>query len=439
MQVREYSILTTDNLNEPSLDVGHVSQATFDWLVDLTQQWKDSERLLIIENKRVLKLGSYVGYLQSPTGESIEIIPKTRLGEQDPVKARNILHSMLRSVLKLPAREYGQANLMRMDTPIHEWIFSQFLSELKILVSKGLRFSYQRIEEESYFIRGQLDINKQQRQPPGKAHFFHIRHDIFSPNRIENKLIKTTLLYVQCLCKHPENWRLTNELSHQLAIIDVVQHPLEKIEQWRNTKFTRSYEDIRPWCQLILEKLNPNFQKGKHRGIALLFPMQRLFEEHVATCLKSSLCNDWKLTTQAASEFLISHKPEGIEQQKNWFQLKPDLLLNKGLIKQVMDSKWKLLDENANTSEFKYDVKQSDLYQLFTYGKKYQNGQGHMMLIYPKHDGFQRTLPPFYFSEELTLWLVPFCLETKMLIEGDWAQFFPALIKTNNNNLLRVI
>ena len=91
--------------------------------------------------------------------------------------------------------------------------------------------------------------------------------------------------------------------------------------------------------------------------------------------------------------------------------------------KYVMDAKWKLLDASKNSAKDKYNISQSDVYQLFAYGQKYQSGDGHMMLIYPKHDGFQKPLEPFKFSDNLFLWVVPFDLKQETLIEGDWEQY----------------
>lgn len=49
---------------------------------------------------------------------------------------------------------------------MHEWIFSEFLRHLTELVHKGLRFDYHLVEDEhSAFIRGQLNITAQMRQP----------------------------------------------------------------------------------------------------------------------------------------------------------------------------------------------------------------------------------------------------------------------------------
>ena len=424
IQVREYARLTTGSRVVPSLDCAVVSRATLDWLQELTAAWKGSETITIIDSQRSLKLGSYVGFLQSPRGEAIEILPKTGLGLENSDSARRILQDMLMTAMGIKPRVADAAKLMRMRQPLHEWIFSQFLSELQKLVTRGLRFDYQRTDEESRFIRGQLRVAQQQRQFAGKQHFFHISHDIYSPERVENRLLKTALEYVFTACRTSENWRLANELSHRMADIPTLPDPLNQMRNWKSNKLMQAYDTVRPWCALILEKLNPNFQQGVHRGISLLFPMEQLFEKYVESTLHKQLPKDCLLKSQVSSQYLLRHTPENREQSMKLFQLKPDLLLKTSMGSQVLDTKWKLIDQSAYQSNEKYGISQADLYQMFAYGHKYQKGRGHMMLIYPKHQQFKSALPPFYFSDELVIWSVPFCLETRSLVSGEWTKHF---------------
>ncbi|WP_434050575.1 McrC family protein [Marinobacter salarius] len=427
IQVREYATLTADSEADPSINVGRVSGATFEWLINLHNQWEQDSKLIIRNGKKYLKLGSYVGYLQSPSGEGIEILPKTEFASPEkPEPLRKLLQDMLRCSASLDGREGDSADLTRSELPIHEWIIAQFLNQLTTLVKRGLRFDYETIEEESRFIRGQLDVGKQSRQSPARATWFNIRHDVFSPNRTENRLLRTALDYVLKLTKNAQNWRVANTLSHQLSVIEPFRKPLPQISQWQNTKLMQPYRAIKPWCVLVLERLNPNFQHGLHSGIAMLFPMEQLFENYVAHHVKKQMRSGASLTSQAASQWLIKHSPDG-GPEKSWFQLKPDLLVTYLSRKTVMDAKWKLLDSTQNTSAEKYGIKQADLYQLFAYGHKYQNGYGHMLLIYPKHAAFQEPLPTLSFSEDLHLWCVPFDMYEKQLVVGEWVRFFPAL------------
>ena len=195
--------------------------------------------------------------------------------------------------------------------------------------------------------------------------------------------------------------------------------------KWSDIKILQSYRAIKPWCQLILEKLNPNFQKGRHWGIALLFPMEILFEKYVANCLQRAIQAPWKLTTQASSKYMVNDQ-EGLKPR---FQLKPDLLISKEREDcHVLDTKWKLV--SFSNSDNNFNISQSDIYQLFAYGHKYLDGCGDMMLIYPKHHQFETPLECFYLAEELRLWAIPFCIETDKVITGKWIEKFPSLSQT---------
>ena len=428
IQIREYGRITCNTDQSSSPDLGIVTQPTFDWLLSLKASWRGSNNPIHLMNKSSIKLDSYVGYLESPTGESIEVLPKTCVGiptKKQLGSGRTLLHKMLLTSMGIKPREVGPASLLRVDQPLHEWVIGQFLNELAELVRKGISSDYKNIEEESRYVRGCIDMSRQLRQRAGRANWFHIRHDVFSPEIIENQLLATALSYVRRVVKSPDNWRLANELSLVLDEIPTLATPDKHLDKWRSGKLMRSYDVIQPWCRLIIERLNPVFQKGKHKGVALLFPMERLFETYVATVLKRQLGS--KLKTQASSQYLVSHQPTSASVSSLWFQLKPDLLFQSEYSTYVMDTKWKLLDEMASDTENKYKVSQSDLYQLFAYGHKYQNGKGNMMLIYPKHDEFRLPLAKFSFSDDLNLWVVPFDMEKESLVEGEWIMSMPEL------------
>ncbi|WP_323843861.1 McrC family protein [Microbulbifer magnicolonia] len=434
IQVREYATLSCKADGPPSIDLGIVSAATLNWLLELQQSQQG--KLLYESGRHSVKLRSYVGFLQSPSGESIEILPKIHRHLPSPeemCESRQLLQKMLATSLHIKPREAGPASLRRMHTPLHEWIFAQFLDHLSQLVRRGLRFDYQRVEEESRFIRGQLDLARQCRQTPDRATWFHIRHDIYSPQRIENRLLKTALDYVLRMTGNPDNWRLANELAHQLVEIEPCREPLTELPKWQAGKLMQAYDAVKPWCQLILEKLNPSFQQGNHRGIALLFPMERLFESYVADSLSRELAPSARLRAQVRDRYLLKHRPDGAVSECSWFQLKPDLLLESRTAGPervrfaVMDTKWKLLNSELASGDAKYKLSQGDMYQLYAYGQKYMRGEGHMALIFPAHAQFKSALPRFSFSERLHLWVLPFDLKQRQLVPGEWLEHFPGL------------
>lgn len=404
--VREYARLTTD-LVKVTLDQATISSTDFEWLCALSSSFnKSGASLLQVENRRWLRLDNYVGIVETPCGTLLEILPKhsNESGDHAVESSRKLLIKMLSVALDLPQRTTDKTDLKTFQLPLLEWVMKQFIVTLDTLVKRGVRFDYQRIEEEQRFLRGQLDVNKQLRQAPGRAHVFNIRHDLFLADRPENRLLKTALMHVCRSTQQPDTWRLSHELAGLLAEIPDSKDIQSDFHQWRNDRLMAHYQFARPWCELVLGQHMPLALRGKTHGISMLFPMEKLFERYVEVQLRKRVPQPYSLKSQAASQFLCQHNGRKI------FQLKPDFLIQQGKDNViVLDTKWKLL--NSIDTENKYGLNQSDFYQLFAYGHKYLGGKGKMLLIYPLTDAFAKVLPVFEFTPDLKLWATPFDLE----------------------------
>jgi 5-methylcytosine-specific restriction enzyme subunit McrC len=382
---------------------------------------KSGASLLHLENRVSLRLDSYVGVIETPCGTTLEILPKhvknfAGTPEKNILRARKVLFQMLAAVLNLPKpRDSTVSHIELAKMPLHEWVVAQFLATLDELIKHGVRHDYQNIEAEERFLRGQLDVSKQLRQPIGRQHFFQIRHDIYSANRPENRLLQSALHKV---AKHTkQHQRLSQELLHRFIGIPQSNNHKRDFGQWQDTRLMAHYKSIKPWCELILGERMPWAVHGLTQGMSYLFPMETLFEKYVEVGLRKQLPVGWSLTAQANSKYLCSH------QGKNMFTLRPDFVLTDGKTEYILDAKWKLLDtcegsEASKGSETsKYGISQSDFYQMFAYGHKYLSGHGDLVMIYPKCEGFEQAIEqPFCFSEGLKLWVVPCDLEKECIL-----------------------
>lgn len=411
--VREHARLTTTPLPQgDSLDEAHIPPSAFDWLCGLAAHWRRSgAQLLQVEGRQWLRLDNHVGVLESPCGVQLEILPKhvdTR--EAGTVQqARTLLRRLLASALDLPPRQGQAADLMRFEHPLTEWVMRQFLLGLEHVLQRGLRSDYRRIDDEQPFLRGRLDVLRQMRQPPGRDHRFQICHDLFDADRAENRLLKAALLRVVTSAREPDNWRLANELAHRLAEVPASRDQAADWRRWQSGRLMAHYQPVKPWCALVLGQDMPLAVAGETRGISLLFPMERLFERHVARVLRRQLPAGLRLVEQAARHTLCEHDGRRV------FTLRPDLLLtdSSGHTVAVLDTKWKRLD-GSNRARL-YDLAQQDFYQLHAYGQVCLGGTGPLGLIYPRTDAFQRPLPPFRFSDRQQLLVLPFDLQDDTL------------------------
>ena len=76
--VREYARLTTSAVTDESLDVARVPESAFDWLCQESARLRKSGVALVqVDDRRCLRLDSYVGVIETPCGTRIEILPKT--------------------------------------------------------------------------------------------------------------------------------------------------------------------------------------------------------------------------------------------------------------------------------------------------------------------------------------------------------------------------
>lgn len=406
--VREYAKLTTC-LVEPSLDRATVSKSAFEYLCRLASQFRaGGAQLLEVEGSQWLRLDNFVGILETPCGTTLEILPKHVDAEGSEEEARALLARMIQAALDLPARQTGPANLALFKAPLSEWVRRQFLCALEHLVKRGMKFDYLRIEEQQRHLRGQLDVNRQLRQPPHRSHYFHTRHDMFSLDFPENRLIRTALAHVATSTQDPSNWRLSHELLQVLVEVPTSRNVPLDFKAWRGGRLMAHYADILPWCQLVLGQHLPLAVQGEWHGMSLLFPMEKLFERFVEAALRRNLRKTVRLMAQSRAAHLCQHEGKG------FFQLRPDMMLDDGERRVILDAKWKRL--NANARDKKYGIAQSDFYQLFAYGHKYIEPNQpckELALIYPRTASFSAPLPPFSFAPDMTLWVLPFELGTK--------------------------
>lgn len=339
--VREHAWLCTESV-VVTLDCAQVSESAFDYLCRLSERFsRGGTRLLQVEGRQRLKLDNFVGVIQTPCGTVLEIVPKHHAEGGSLAEARALLRKLLLALLDLPTRDVGAASLQLFDAPLSEWVMGRFLQELDTLVCRGLRFEYQRVDEELSFLRGQLNLNQQLRQPPGREHRFHVRHEVYLPDRPENRLLKRALDRVRQSTQDANQWRLAQELSFRLAEIPFSRQIEADFRAWGQDRLLTHYRSIKPWCELILNQHMPLAVAGDYQGISLLFPMEKLFERFVARWLRASMAPGLEIRTPARSKSLCEH------QQKPIFRLEPDIYIADGSQCWILDTKWKLLDASS--------------------------------------------------------------------------------------------
>lgn len=368
-------------------------------------------RLTQRRGRRVVQVASFVGVIRTPDGFQIEVLPKVGKAIGGAAKeARQLLIEMLCCLQGFRHVKTESAKLLAARMPLLEVFIAEFLRTVERIVKTGRRSDYLSRQDNLFALRGKLLMAAHLRQNLYRADRFFTEHDEFSTDRPENRLLHAALRRVLVLSASHANQQLARELQFVFADVPVSAQPRIDFQRVRLDRGMGYYADALAWTRLILDEESPLTGTGGHRAPSLLFPMEAVFEAFVAKHLAKQLARPLILKAQAHSHHLVRHH------EQNWFRLKPDLLIREdGRDVLVLDTKWKLLDGLKANGTDKYGLSQGDFYQLQAYGQSHLDGQGDVVLIYPKTAAFGEPLPVFEFfkSAGLRLWVLPFCLTSR--------------------------
>ncbi len=309
---------------------------------------------------------------------------------------------MLRYLKDSPFKSIDQANLQSTKLPLIEIFITIFLAEFEKLLKRGIKHFYVTKSENEKVLKGKLKFAENLRHNLAHKEQFYIEYDEFCANIPQNRLLKSTLVYLSTISRSAKN---KSQIFNFLALLDEVEYSTNQEKDWacvngRNRLFSH-YEQVLQWAKVFLRKESFASYKGKHLNMAILFPMERIFEDYVAAMFSKLIQPGLSVRKQDRRNHLVeSHK------MTKKFRLKPDMVIEEGnKTLAILDTKWKILNQNATKEN--YFIKQSDMYQLYAYGTKYKDDPD-LYLLYPQNSDFTQELDPFeYYVDKLKLRVLP--------------------------------
>ena len=323
----------------------------------------------------VITAKNYVGLISMRDGTVIEVLPKiAKLSVED---SKELLIDMLKTVKELPFKTFNTAKLHIDKLPLLEVFISMFINEVKLLLQKGLKSDYVLHQENEKFLKGKLLFHNHIKENLTHKERFYVECHLYNLDRPENRLIKATLAYLFKVSNSAKNKKDLQTLLLSFDEVGISKNIDVDFDLCSSGRDMRAYEQVLQWCKIFLKGNSFSNAKGSNLATALLFPMERLFESYVAEKLRKALdLKRHNLKVQDGKHHLFEKK----------FALRPDIVVeNKELeVCVVMDTKWKLLNFYSNN----YGISQSDMYQMYAYGKKYKSEK--VVLLYPLNDAVSK-------------------------------------------------
>ena len=393
--LREYQYLCIDSKGRGGYV--EISENTFKDLEEFIKRNREDnggnlDELLALTHRKgigdCIQARNYVGVIAMRDGTTIQILPKVSLAdaskEDDDARDEDLFLKMLQAVFRIPVRSSGQAELKLHHMGIFEALISMYLEEVNRLVKQGLRSDYVSIEENANCLKGKLLFAENVRTNAAHKERFYVSHDEYSLDRPENRIIKATLLLLGRVSSTETN---RNAIRAILPAFAEVKTPKDVdadllLAKSRADRNMSAYEQLLVWSAIFLKGESFSTFHGKEVSMALLFPMETLFESYVALQLKrhmGKVHREYSVKTQVALKYLFDDPKKGL--------LRPDIVCSKGKERKVvLDTKWKRLGSER-------DISQADLYQMYAYSKKFETQE--TVLIYPATSAMQDKRPRY--------------------------------------------
>lgn len=388
VEVREFDSITYNGACRGDKGFTVVTREEFDDLRNLlyasagTWDMADVLEFMQIRYRRnigeVISFKNYVGLIQTKKGVQIQILPKISLGDsqdRENKQTKRILIKMLCSMRGVPGKQLNEASLEVERMNLYEIFINMYLQEVHQLVKRGIRSAYVGREDNLRYCKGKLLVGMHVKENRIHQERFYAAYDEFLPDCPENRLVKATL---ETLKKRTTNVKIVKEILQLLNTFELVEastnyeKDFSKAVSGRNT---RDYDMLMKWSKVFLRNKSFSIFSGDVKSKALLFPMELVYERYVAQEIKKIFApSGWKVLYQHKGTYLF-------EEPKKRFELRPDIVLKRGERTIIMDTKWKLLKDNAQEN---YGISQNDMYQMYVYSKKYQTSE--TWLLYPVND-----------------------------------------------------
>lgn len=260
--VFEYGYLCADEENQDIQGCTAISVRDFSYLEErcLTEDNSGFNQLMkpcFKHRKRMLQVQNFVGVIFLPSGNHIEVLPKTGLvadsGETAYEEARSTLLIMLQALGEFRHIQLDNAGLKALKMPLLEVFIARFLDNVNHIVKRGLKRDYVRQEDNLLVKKGKLNMVGQLRHNSVLKHRFYCEFDEYVENRPVNRLLKTAMLTLQSYCRDHSNQKLLREL---LFAFDAVPKSLNTKQDFDSVKLDRGMQHYKPalaWAKLILQ------------------------------------------------------------------------------------------------------------------------------------------------------------------------------------------
>ena len=310
-----------------------------------------------------IKTEAHVGIIRFADFQ-LNILPKI-IGEDVSSCLENLMF-MLRYTKKLDIHTMDSAEISKTKQPFLEILISHYANILLNALQRHIPHRYETKEENLPAVRGRILFAKNQLVNMGNLARVYCQFDEFTSDNLLNQTFKFVAQVLCLLTTVPATRACLNKI---LAIYEDVELRAISYAQAKKILLNRNqliFKDVLDLALLFLQHSTISLHNKTFTNLAILFDMNKLFEEFVATALGKTFPG--QVQTQKSRTIIDSIG--GYTNTR--YSLRPDILFRNDTI---IDTKYKILDLPDNKPS------EADIYQMLAYNRFFN--RRNIILCYP--------------------------------------------------------
>lgn len=346
-----------------------------------------------------IKTEAHVGIIRFADFQ-LNILPKI-IGENVSSCLENLMF-MLRYTKKLDIHTMASAEISKTKQPFLEILISHYANILLNALQRHIPHRYETKEENLSAVRGRILFAKNQLVNMGNLARVYCQFDEFTSDNLLNQTFKFVAQALCLLTTVPATRALLNKI---LAIYEDVELRAIAYAQAKKILLNRNqliFKDVLDLALLFLQHSTISLHNKTFTNLAILFDMNKLFEEFVAMGLEKTFPGQ----VQAQKSRTIIDSIGGYTNTS--YSLRPDILFRNDTI---IDTKYKILDlPNNKPSE-------ADIYQILAYNRFFN--RRNIILCYPT---FKQYYPQITILEDNSIRLSLLTLNILQHLDSHYIQ-----------------
>lgn len=247
------------------IELSQENKVLFEMLGEFAENCELEGRSAVKLNGNSIESGDCCGFIRLVDGTLIEILPNV---QSDDINAAR--ENLCRSFCSRIGYGFGDSRLSE-SANFMEYFISVFAAESMKIIKSGVLSAYLTREENMTSVQGTIMFAENMRKNLTHRERLYVRHEVFSPDRAENRLMKAAAQKLMKLTEDPRSSQLLKQVTAFLDEVKPLRNPAEEFSKCVNTRNTKKYSAVLEICRMLFDRHTGTAFSGKYVSCALLF------------------------------------------------------------------------------------------------------------------------------------------------------------------------